>query len=105
MDIHTMLMWFNRTHYIHIPKDYWDISNFRSTLGHKVNHSFLFPKTKYGFAYNPRFGYIRTVVAKSNITKGEEVLVDYGYSRRSRVPLWYSDLYLKEMGDQWYKRK
>ena len=45
--------------------------------------------------------------AKSNITKGEEVLANYGYYEkknmtRGPVPEWYSVLYLEEMGVNWY---
>ena len=97
-----MLMHFNKTHEFHIPKESWDITNYRSTLGHKVNHSFKFAKAKWGYAFHPRFGDIRTVVATANVLKGEEVFTDYRYPPKSPVPKWYSDLYLKETGKAWY---
>ena len=34
------IMSFDGPVYIHIPEPYWNISNYRATLGHKVNHSF-----------------------------------------------------------------
>ena len=93
-----MLLSFNDTHTFNIPKYFWDIWNFRSTLGHKVNHSFKFFKSRFGYAFHPRFGNVRSIIAISNITKGEEILIDYEYVHGKPVPKWYSDLYLREMG-------
>ena len=98
-----MMIHLNRTHEIYIPKQYWDISKYRATLGHKFNHSFKFYKCKYGSADHPRFGLIKTVVAIENIKKGEELFVHYKYSEGNLVPKWYSDLYLQEIGEDWYK--
>ena len=78
-DIFRNLMDFDESTYIHIPKPYWNISVFRATLGHKVNHSFKYHKTSYGKAFNPRFGNIRSVYATTDIKRGEEILVNYEY--------------------------
>ena len=67
-----------------------------------MNHSFKFAKAKYGRAYHPRFGNIRSIYATSNITKHEEILVNYGYNKGSRVPEWYSALHPKELGENWH---
>ena len=96
-----MMLKFNDTHIFDIPEYLWDISNFRSTLGHKVNHSFKFCKSEFRFAFHPRFGNILSIFAISNITKGEEILIDYGYIIGASVPKWYSELYVKEMGQNW----
>ena len=96
-----MNMQFNETHIFHIPKYYWDISKLRSTLGHKVNHSFRSFKTIFDFCFHPIAGDIRCVVATSNITKGEEIFAHYGYMPGKLVPKWYSDLYFKETGKNW----
>ena len=97
------LMEFDGSVVIHIPEPYWNISNYRATLGHKVNHSFRYANTAYRKAFHPRFGNIRSVFATKDIIKGEELLVDYGYSPNSgNTPPWISELYLKEMGKQWY---
>jgi len=101
LEVHKMLMGFNETHMFHIPKIYWELPKFRATLGHKVNHSFKSSKGKFAFCYNPRYGHIRSIVATSDINKGEEVLVDYEYPVGSLVPTWYSNLYLSEMGKHW----
>ena len=89
--------------YFHIPEQYWNISDFRSTLGHKVNHSFKSRKVKATFkhSYHPTFGNIGSVVAISNIKRGEEILVDYKYTPGTLVPEWYSTLYFVETGKQW----
>ena len=36
--IHRNLMNFQGKLVIHIPQEYWNISNYRATLGHKINH-------------------------------------------------------------------
>ena len=90
---------------IHIPKQYWNISNYRATLGHKVNHSFLKANSIFGQAFHPRFGKIRAVYAVKDISKDEEIFVNYGYHIGTSVPGWYSDLYEKETSEQWYKNK
>ena len=99
------LMQFDGPVKIHIPEPYWNISNFRATLGHKVNHSFKYDKTAYGQVFHPRFGNIRCVYAVSNITKGEEILVNYGYRIGTTVPKWISELYLIETGKEWHGEK
>ena len=96
------LMAFDGPMKIHIPEQYWNISNFRSTLGHKVNHSFKNAKVAFGKVFHPRFGDIKSVYAQADITKGEEIFVNYGYRVGSTVPKWMSDLYLKEFGRDWY---
>ena len=96
-----MNMKLNDTHIFHIPKPFWDVSQLRSTLGHKVNHSFKFYKTTFDFCFHPRMGNIRCIIATSNITKGDEILIHYGYIPGKIVPKWYSELYLKETGKPW----
>ena len=98
-------MYLNKTCDIYVPVPYWNISAFRHSLGHKINHSFKYNNTKFGFAYHPRFGNVRAIVTTKNITKGEEILTVYGYELGSRVPQWYSDLYWKDTGIDWYSHK
>ena len=95
-------MAFDGTLTIHIPEPYWNISNFRSTLGHKVNHSFKYANTAFGKVFHPRFGNIKCLYTKADITKGEEILVNYGFWVGTIVPSWVSDVYVKEMGKEWY---
>ena len=104
-DVFRNLMSFDGPMKIHIPEPYWDISNYRATLGHKVNHSFKYQKTAYGKAFHPRFGNIRSVYATADIKRGEEILINYGYRVGATVPQWVSDLYRQEMGKDWYTAK
>ena len=100
--IHRNLMNFQGKLVIHIPEEYWNISNYRATLGHKINHSFIHGKSNFGFAYHPRFGEIRCVYATADIAKGEEILTNYGYRIGGhRVPDWYRNLYEEETGKKW----
>ena len=96
-------MFLNKTTDIYIPLSHGNLSNFRQTMGHKLNHSFKFKNTKFAHGYHPRFGKVRTVVATTNIQIGQELLVSYGYQLGSHVPEWYAELYKKEMGQNWYK--
>jgi hypothetical protein len=100
-----MAMQFNASCYFHIPEVYWNISDYRSTLGHKVNHNFKAYKVKATFkhAYNPTFGNIGSIYSTSDIQKGEEILVNYAYVPGRWVPEWYSSLYFKEFGKPWPK--
>ena len=87
---------------INVPEQYWNISHYRATLGHKVNHSFNSTNSRFGLAYHPRFGNIRAIYAIKNITKGSEIFSNYAYKPGSAVPEWYSSLYKIEMGKSWY---
>ena len=86
---------------IDIPEPYRNITNYRATLGHKINHSFKFRNANFHPAYHPRFGNIGCAYAVSNIPKGEEILVDYQYHPEAAVPEWYSEVYLEETGETW----
>ena len=86
---------------MNVLKDYWSIDKYRATLGHKVNHSFKKANMEFGSAIHPRFGPIRTVVAKRMIKRGEEILCDYEYPKDSSIPKWYAHVYEQEMGVPW----
>ena len=88
---------------IDVPRQYWNIAKYRSSLGHKANHSFK-NNADYHIANHPRFGLVRTIRAIEDIWKGEEIFVHYEYSVGSRVAKWYSDLYQQEMGKPWPKK-
>jgi hypothetical protein len=100
--MHKFHIYFDGSFDFYVPVPYWNISAFRHTLGHKINHSFKYNNTKFGYAYHPRFGNVRTIVASKNITKGEELLISFGYELGSHVPQWYSELYQKNTGIDWY---
>ena len=87
---------------MYMPEPYNEIEHYRATLGHKMNHSFKFAKAQMTHAYHPRFGDVRAYYATSNILKGEEIFVNYGYEKGGMVPEWYSLLYDKEVGKPWY---
>ena len=81
--------------------EYWDITNYRATLGHKVNHSFLKSNAKFVSVIHPRHGPINAVVSTKNIRKGDEILCHYGYSPNSLVPRWYADAHYEELRKPW----
>ncbi len=74
-----------------IPPEFGrDLSRFRSTLGHKCNHSFE-PNSEFReFASHPRFGRVMSVVARRDVAAGEEVTCDYNYGKGDgEGPRWY----------------
>ena len=85
---------------INIPEEYWNTTQFRATLGHKLNHSFIKSRAAYNWATHPRYGWIRTVTAIDDIYKGDEIFINYHYpvSAEGRVPQWYRELYEIEVG-------
>ena len=87
---------------INIPEGYWNVTQFRATLGHKLNHDFLKLRATYNFATHPRYGWIRSVTAIDDIYKGDEIFIHYHYPIRagSRVPQWYKELYEAQI-DAW----
>ena len=82
---------------INIPEGYWNVTQFRGTLGHKMNHDFLKFRAAFNFAMHPRYGWIRSVTAIDDIYKGDEIFAHYHYPIRAdsikHVPQWYSELY------------
>ena len=55
---------------INIPEPYWNTTSYRSTLGHKANHSFVKNKAMFNFASHPRFGWVRALTAIEDIYQG-----------------------------------
>jgi len=72
---------------IDIPEDMRRMDQYCTTLAHKANHSFT-PNTKWGRMDHPRFGFVVTLLACRAITMGEEITVNYNYSR-AIAPPWY----------------
>ena len=78
--------------YVDIPPEHKD--KLKSSLGHKVNHSFL-PNSKYAYLDSARFGLTPAVFTTRLVSAGEELLVSYGYPLRG-APVWYG-LELKKL--------
>ena len=90
---------------INVPKDYWNITKYKATLGHKVNHSFIKTNTVYGNAYNPRFGKCICHIATKNIKKYEELWTNYHYEDGDDVPEWYKEVRKIELGKEFGVKK
>ena len=85
-------------HILNVPKEFWPLSKFRATLGHKVNHSFIKDNVRFGNVFHPRFGIIPCLTATKDIFKDEQLWVNYGYGNHSMdVPHWYIETYEKEV--------
>ena len=101
MEIQKYLLMLEEDIALNIPKKYWSINSFNATLGHIANHSFKNANAKFDFATHPRFGPIRTIVSINVIRKGDEILCNYDYSENSMIPLWYANVYEREMNQKW----
>lgn len=62
-----------------IPNWCISLEKYRASLGHKCCHSFQ-PNTEFEELYHPRFGHVMSIVAKTDIQKDEELLVNYNYA-------------------------
>ena len=72
-----------------------NLSNYRATLAHKACHSFA-PNSQFLDLYHPRFGQIMCIAAKTDIKRGEEVLVSYNYGLHL-APEWYRHAYFEHL--------
>ena len=76
-----------------IPERYRSVLNYRTTLGHKVNHKFSDETNSYfEVVKHPLFGVIVALVADKVIRRGEEVFTNYNYNLRT-APDWYRESY------------
>ena len=79
---------------IDIPPKYSNIVDYRSSLGHKVNHNFVDKEVnaEFGLMNHPRFGLVRCIRSTRAIGAGEEIFVNYGYGTDEKDeghPTWY----------------
>ena len=78
---------------------------YRTTLGHKANHSFN-NNVEYVFVDHPVLGGIACLVATEDIDDGEEVFAHYRYGDIQLVQLfWYREEYNHQYGARCFTRK
>ena len=78
-----------------------ELVNFRTTLGHKVNHKFSQEANgNFEVVKHPLFGVIAAVIAEEVIEEDEEIFVDYNYYSEDSpledlldCPDWYQKAY------------
>eukprot|EP00094_Tigriopus_californicus_P012910 TCALIF_12483-PA protein Name:"Similar to SETD7 Histone-lysine N-methyltransferase SETD7 (Homo sapiens)" AED:0.33 eAED:0.34 QI:0/0/0/0.66/0/0.33/3/0/235 len=93
-EIHRMLIVLEGDLEMNLPRPYWELAQYRATLGHKVNHSFHQTNAEFIMSYHPRFGWIRALRATKRVSRGQEILVDYGYPiDDEQSPAWYLEAY------------
>ena len=86
---------------LNILEEHWNITNYRATLAHKANHSFRRFNSKFISVIHPRHGPIAAIQSLRRINKGEEILVNYGYSEDGFVSNWYANAYKNELKMSW----
>ena len=78
---------------IDVPEKYRSVTEYKTTLGHKANHSFK-NNAEYAAVDHPVLGGIACLVAATDIDVGEEVFAHYRYGDIRHVDLqWYIDEY------------
>ena len=61
-----------------IPEDMRDLTNYRATMAHKINHSFD-PNCEFWEVTHPVFGYVPCVHTLYDLDGGCELTVHYNY--------------------------
>lgn len=82
-----------------IPQEFRSLTKYKSTLGHKVCHSFE-ANAEYSHGFHPKYGHIRIILATHHIEKGQEIFCNYKYSW-AKSPEWYKaslKSYLRDKG-------
>ena len=82
--------------YLEIPSEVGQKkSKYRSTRGHKINHSFTQQNARYILYDSAQFGIVMAIstLNKKRILKGEEIFVHYGYTY-SDGPKWYQESFI-----------
>ena len=88
-----------------VPEEYRSVGEYRTTLGHKANHSFQ-NNAEYAFVDHPVLGGIACLVATKNIDDGEEVFAHYRYGDIQQVQLlWYREEYNHQYGARCFARR
>ena len=73
-----------------------ELANFRTTLGHKVNHKFSEEANgNFEVVKHPLFGVIVAIVAKEVIEEDDEIFVDYNYALGEESPAWFKEAHKK----------
>ena len=86
---------------LNVLEEYCSLSKFRSTLGHKVNHSFTKANAIFISVIHPRHGPIKAAISTRKIMRGQEILCNYDYDSNAYVPRWYAELYKEETNKDW----
>ena len=78
-----------------IPEGYRSVEDYRTTLGHNVNHMFdEHTNVEFDFVDHPVFGVIVCLLAIKDIEVEEELFVNYNEPLED-APHWYRELYEK----------
>ena len=86
---------------VNVLKEHCSLTKFRSTLGHKANHSFLKNNAIYVSVIHPRHGPIKAILSTKKIKKGHEILCSYDYPLDAKVPAWYANVHKTELNKSW----
>lgn len=82
---------------VYLPEEYGkDITKYKATLGHKINHSFNNWNCMFHSLDHPRFGTIPAARTTANVAKNEELLCLYEFQYDEGAP-WYQELWRREI--------
>ena len=76
-------------------EDGQDSSKYRSTKGHKINHSFAHSNAYLVFYDSARFGIVSSIMSRPGVTIANcsELFINYGYTY-AHGPKWYKKLFM-----------
>ena len=80
---------------IDTPGRWRELTSYRTTQAHKVNHKFKGANGFFQTVHHPVLGALGCIVAKAEIDVNEEVYVNYEYNL-GVAPQWYRDMYEDE---------
>ena len=90
---------------VDVPEEYRNVKEYRTTLGHKANHSFK-NNAEFAFVDHPVLGGIACLVATTEIEAGQEVFAHYRYGNIKQVKLeWYLEEYKHSYKAQTFERR
>ncbi len=82
---------------MHLPDELGsNITKYRATLAHKINHSFNHWNCLFHSLDHPRFGLIPAARVVDNVPEGRELLCMYEYEYHLAAP-WYQELWRRDI--------
>ncbi len=69
---------FQTGHYFYLPDELGkDVSKYRASLGHKINHHFAEYNCIFDYSHHPRFGLVAAARTVDPVKAGQEILCHY----------------------------
>ena len=78
---------------VYLPDDVGqNLSKYKATLGHKINHSILKQNCLFIEQFHPRFGVIPAAITTEKVVQDQEIICNYDLPFEIGSP-WYQELW------------